>query len=78
MYSVPGCTRCTNAKNVLTALGYDVMERDGDALAQGQINDIEAMAELMVTEVYPVVIVDGRAVREGDDLFNLMKEHKEW
>ena len=78
MYSVPGCTRCTNTKNVLTALGYAVEERDGDALAQGKIKDIEAMAELMVTEVYPVVIVDDRAVREGDDLFNLMKEHKEW
>lgn len=55
-----------------------MIERDGDALAQGKINDTEAMSDLMVTEVYPVVIVDGRAVREGDDLFNLMKEHKEW
>ena len=55
-----------------------MVERDGDALARGEINDAEAMAELMITEAYPVVIVDGRAVREGDDLYSLIQEHKEW
>lgn len=78
IYSIPECSRCTNAKNVLTALGYTVIERDGDALARGEIPDIEAMAMLMITETYPVVVVDGRAVREGDDLYNLIQEHKEW
>lgn len=55
-----------------------MVERDADALVRGEFHDIEALAELMVTEKYPVVIVDGRAVRAGDDLYNLMKEHKEW
>lgn len=78
VYTTPGCTRCEQATNVLTALSYDVVKLDGDALARGEIHDNEAMAELMIAETYPVVIVDGRAVREGDDLYNLMKEHKEW
>lgn len=54
-----------------------MIERDGDALAQGKIHDIEAMSELTVTEVYPVVIVEGRAVREGDELYRLIQEYKE-
>lgn len=78
IYSLPDCPRCDHAKNVLSALGYDIVERDGDALARGDIHDNEAMAELMITEAYPVVVVDGRAVREGEDLYNLMKEQKEW
>jgi Glutaredoxin and related proteins len=78
IYSVPGCPRCDHAKNALTALSYNVIERDGEALARGEIRDTEAMTELMITEAYPVVIVDGRAVRKGDDLYNLIQEHKEW
>ncbi|MCD7896354.1 MAG: hypothetical protein LUG50_06720 [Planctomycetaceae bacterium] len=72
-----GCPQCEKAKNALTALSYEVIERDGDALAQGKIHDIEAMSELTVTEVYPVVIVEGRAVREGDELYRLIQEYKE-
>lgn len=78
VYSIPDCPRCTNAKNVLSALGYAVVEQDGEALAQGKIPDSEAMAELVMTGEYPVVVVDDRAIREGDDLYNLIKEHKEW
>lgn len=76
---MPDCPRCVNAKNVLTALSYTVIERDVDALVRGEYHDIEALAELSLNGgTAPVVVVDDRAVREGDDLYSLMKEHKEW
>lgn len=79
IYSQPGCTRCAQAKHVLETLGYSLEEEDADELIRGDFNDPEALAELHMNDgELPVVVVDGRAVREGDELYSLIKEHKEW
>ena len=79
VYSAPSCPRCSAAKNRLEALGYAVEERDAEGLYKGQFKDTEAMAELAVNGgALPVVTVDGRAVREGDDLYKLIMENFEW
>lgn len=79
VYTVPDCPRCDNAKAVLDGLGYSVETRDVDALVRGDYRDVEALTELTMNDgAVPVVVVEGQVVREGDDLYNLMKEHKEW
>ena len=79
VYSAPSCPRCSAAKNRLDALGYAVEEREAEGLTSGKYRDVEAMAELAVTGgALPVVVVNGRAVRESDDLFKLIMENFEW
>lgn len=48
-------------------------------LVRGDIADSEALTELTMNDgAVPVIMVDGRAVQEGDELYNLIKEWKEW
>jgi glutaredoxin len=79
VYTLPDCPRCDNAKNVLAALGYSVEVREAKVLARGDIHDNEASAEFHMNDgAVPIIIIDGRSVREGDELYDLVKEHKEW
>ena len=78
VYSAPSCPRCSAAKNHLEALGYAVEERDAEGLTRGEFKDVEAMAELAVNGgALPVVVVDGRAVREHDELYKNIMENFE-
>ena len=77
IYSVPGCPRCISTKKSLEALGYAIEERDGEALARGEIYDLEALVELNVTDTYPVVVIGGVAVAEGSELYNQIQEAME-
>lgn len=79
VYSLPDCFRCNQVKAALKNLGYDVEERSAEALERGEYHDNEALSELTFNDgAVPVVIVDGKAIREGDKLYDMIKEHKEW